>query len=324
MYAILVSIALAIYTIILVDFSLLFQEMSVNADMLTSTQALYEAEGAVESTFSMIGQGDLITRNLRFRSEMNSGPSGLGEGDLLYNELAESFFVQRDLSLAAADLTASGAYTESNRVVRSAAYLAEGQTLDQKAYYGLEPRAARGFAFREVDANDNFNEITLEYSASGEDSELLFEVFIFPREGASIDFLDFESLKNDFEGPVKRIVINTKDASQNGVPISGTLMKPEFGSQSGDYTRYINISGFEPLSKNYLLHFQTLDNEPVYYKLSAKLGQPVALPNMMQTIDIIGATNTGLYQRVKYQRQTEEEIQPGLSFVHFSDQAVNK
>jgi len=45
---------------------------------------------------------------------------------------------------------------------------------------------------------------------------------------------------------------------------------------------------------------------------------------MMQTIDIIGATPTGLYQRVKFQRQTEEEIQPGLNFVHFGDEAIHK
>ncbi|MFH0837976.1 MAG: hypothetical protein V1880_01780 [Patescibacteria group bacterium] len=327
MYAILVSIALAIYTIILVDFGLLFQEISVNADMLTSSQALYTAEGVVENTFSLIGDGDIITRNIRFADEMQNSPDDLGKAYLSYNEGADSFYVQRGLSLSAEDLKASDAYVSSNRVVRSAAYLADGQTLDQTAYYGLEPRSAKGFAFREVKDGDNFNEIIFEYDASGETSGMLFEVFAFPREGANIDFLDFEKLKNDFDGPVQRIAINTKDTSKNGiaVPTGGQPMSISYGSYAGDYGRRIILSGFEPMNKNYLLHFQTLDNQQVHYMLSATYqGQRVMLPGMMQTIDIIGATPGGLYQRVKYQRQTEEELQPGLKFVHFGDQIINK
>lgn len=332
MYAILASIALSIYSIILVDFSLLYQEMAVNADMLTATQALYTAEGTAESTFSGIGQGNLASRNLRFADAMLNETDGIGDAYLPYNEGADSFYIQRDLSLNSADLKASDAYVPGNRIVRSSstAYLelANGQTLDQKAFYGLEPRAASGFAFREVDDDGNFNEINFQYGLSGESSETLFEIFVFPREGSEIDFKNFEKLKEGDKSSVQRVVINTKDISQNGmaVPTSGQPLTVSFGTcEDGNYAKQVRISGFDPLNRNYILHFQTLDNQPIHYKLIAKnQGDAVMLPSMMQTIDVIGATPTGLYQRVKVQRQTEADILPGLNFATFSNGPVNK
>lgn len=327
MYAILASIALALYSMILVDFSLLYQEMAVNADMLTATQALYTAEGTAEATFADIGQGDLANRNLRFADAMQNETNGIGDAYLPYNEGADSFYIQRDLSLNDADLKASDGYVAGNRAVKSSAYLSNGQTLDQEAFYGLEPRAAGGFAFREVKDEDNFNVIIFDYGEPGEDSEMLFEVFVFPREGAEIDFKNFEKLKEGEKSSVQRIVINTKDESQNGVPpTDGPLLTPTFGaSEGGDFGKQIRISGFSPLTSNYILHFQTLDNMPINYRLTAESqGVKAKLPSMLQTIDVIGATPTGLYQRVKVQRGSEAEIQPGLNFVHFSDGPVNK
>lgn len=328
MYAILASIALAVYSVILVDFSLLYQEMSVNTDMLTSTQALYTAEGTAETTFAMVGTGDLATRNIRFASAAATPPSELGQAYLPYNEGADSFYIKRDMQLDAPDLKASDAYVSSNRVVRSSAYLANGQTLDQKAFYGLEPRAAGGFAFREVLTGNNFNEISFDYDLNSENSEMLFEIFVFPKEGAPIDFLDFDKLKAGYSSSVQRIVINTKDSSRNGVGVntSGQPLTVNFGNYGGgDYARQITVSGFDPLTSNYILHFQTLDNKPVHFKLMADyMGVPVALPSMMQTIDVIGATPTGLYQRVKVQRGTEQDILPGLNFATFSDGPINK
>jgi hypothetical protein len=326
MYAILASIALAIYSLILVDFSLLFQEMSVNADIITSTQALYAAEGAVESTFGVIGEGDRITRNIRFNGQKTVGSSE-SEAFLEYNEGADSFYIEKSLSLSEPDLKVADAYHPSNRAVISHAYLAEGQTLDQKAFYGLEPRSAKGFAFREVAAEDNFNAISLEFGEAGASVDVLVDLFVFPREGSTLDFLDFDQLKEGAEGPVQRVVINTSDDAQNGRAFTtdGQPLTVRFGSFGTDYAKQVDISGFEPLTKNYILRFQTLDNQPVSYKLSASAqGSPVVLPSMMQTIDVIGVVPTGLYQRVKYQRQTEQELMPGLNFVHFSDKAIHK
>jgi|GEM_PF-2758933 len=334
MYAILASIALAIYSIILVDFSLLFQEMSVNADMLTSTQALYTAEGVAESTFADIGLGELTTRNMRFTSiadQMKASDSNLGVPLLPYNEGVESFYIQRKLSLSEDDLKASDGYMLSNRAVTSSAYsasahLAEGLALEKKAYYGLEKRSAGGFAFRQVDNANDFNSIEFNYGQAGEDPQMLFEIFVFPREGFPIDFRTFDQLKEDRESSsVKRFVINTRDDSQSGVPMNGSMIKPDFVISKAGYAKQITVSGFEPLKNNYILHFQTLDNKPVLYKLTANSNAgPVMLPSMMQTIDVIGATPTGLYQRIKVQRQTEQEILPGLNFAHFSDGAINK
>jgi len=328
MYAILVSIALAIYSLILIDFSLLFQEISVNADMMTSVQALYTAEGAAEASLSMISTKDVSQRNIEFLKERAISSNGSDVEFLTYNEGANTFSVNRKMNLDASDLSASDAFYENNRTVKNGIYLANGQTLDRKTYYGLEPLRAKGFALREVDNNDNFNEIAFEYNQGSENSDLVFEVFAFPREGSNIDFLDFDDLKNGLSSSVKRIVINTRDSSLSGriFPVDGApSIQVNFGGKMGDYKDQIRISGFQPLENNYVLHFQTLDNAPTHFKLNAFYqNQPAMLPNMLQTIDVIGATSTGLYQRIKIQRQSEESILPGLNFVHFSDGAINK
>lgn len=323
MYVILVSIALAIYSLILIDFTLLFQEISVNADIITSTQALYTAEGALESTFSVIGTSDLANRNIQLINEKEINVNNQTEEYLLYNEGANSFYIDRKMSLDESDMNVADGFNPNNRAVTSGAYLSDGQTMDQKSYYGLESQKSRSFVLREIDMEDIFSEIGFEYNQSGENSDLLFEVFIFPREGADITFADFETLKNTPEdSQIKRVVINTRDVYSTGL---GSDLTVHSNTISGNYKNEITVSGFRPLDFNYILRFQTLDNEPIHFKLYAKSnGQYVMLPNMMQTIDIIGATSTGLYQRVKLQRQAEEGLMPGINFVHFSDGNIHK
>jgi hypothetical protein len=323
MYAILISIALAIYSLILIDFTLLFQEISVNADIVTSTQALYTAEGALESTFSVIGTADLANRNIEFIDEKEVNANNQTDEYLLYNEGANSFYIDRKMSLDESDMNVADGFNPNNRVVTSGAYLADGQTMDQKSYYGLEPQKSRSFVLREIDMEDLFSEIGFEYNQGSESSDLLFEVFIFPREGADITFDDFDTLKDSPEtSDMKRVVINTRDIYATGL---GSDLNVHSNTINGNYKNEITISGFRPSDFNYILHFQTLDNEPIHFKLYARNGgQYVMLPNMMQTIDIIGATSTGLYQRVKVQRQSEEGLMPGLNFAHFSDGDINK
>ncbi len=323
MYAILISIALAIYSLILIDFTLLFQEISVNADVVTSTQALYAAEGALENTFSIVGTSDLANINIKFINEKEISVNNQSDEYLLYNEGANSFYINRQLSLDESDMSVADGFNPDNRVVTSGAYLSDGQTMDQKSYYGLEPQKSRSFVLREVDMEDLFSEIGFEYNQGTENSELLFEVFISPREGSDIVFSDFETLKNSPEASqMKRVVINTKDIYSTGL---GEDLTVHSNVISGNYKNEITISGFRSWDFNYILRFQTLNNEPIHFKLYAKNnGQYVMLPNMMQTIDIIGATSTGLYQRIKLQRQAEEGLMPGLNFTHFSDGDVHK
>ena len=327
MYAILVSIALAIYTLILVDFSLLFNEISVNADIVTATQALYSAEGAIESTLSVVGDSNSFYRNLVFKDEADNETNNQNDMFLTYNEEANSFYLKRQMKLNESDLNVADAFNPNNRTVRSEAYLSDGQSMDQKSYYGLEPRSARGFVLRETPYENNFNEIIFEYDKDDEASDIVFEVFTFPREGGDVDFQNFENIKNGFPQSVGRVVINTRDSSQDGYTFlnAGYPLSVDFGGYSTGYNKQIRISGFNPINQNYILHFQTLDNQPIHFKLAATYqGQPVMLPSMMQAIDVIGATQTGLYQRVKFQRETEEDIMPGLNFVHFSDGQINK
>ena len=194
MYSILISIVLAIYSLILIDFTLLFQEMSVNADIITSTQALYAAEGAAEESMSNISIKDRASRNILFLREKEIDGNNQSDTYLNYNEMSDAFYFNRRMNLDNADLNILDALSENNRVVKSGGYAEVGQISD-KVIYGLEPRSAQGFVLREVDIENNFNEIAFEYNLGNEKPDLLFEIFAFPREGSDIDFLDFEQIK---------------------------------------------------------------------------------------------------------------------------------
>ena len=234
--------------------------MSVNADILSSTQALYAAEGAAENYFSIVSTGDNANRNIKFLTEKDITVNDKMEEFLPYNEESNSFYIEREMSLNASDLNTADAHNSNNRVVTSNAYLADGQTMDQKAFYGLEPRKARGFVLREVDEENNFNEIIFEYNQDSEDSDLLFEVLVFPQEGSTIDFLDFDSLKNGFESSVKRFVINTRDSSAvNSFDAGDHILTADIGGTADNYKNQIHIHGFQPVSSvnnyNYILYY---------------------------------------------------------------------
>ncbi len=239
MYAILISAALAIYSVILVDFSVLYKEISVNNDLLNSTQALYTAEGAIENTVGLIGKNDVTVSNIKFLDEANN-PMNIA---LEYNEGVDSFYLQRKLSLDAEDLNTAGMTHQHNRIK---SYLSNGQALDQKTYYGLEPRKSRGFVIREVPVESNFNEIQFDFDQSTENSELLFEIFVFPKESEGINFKDFQTLRNNKSAnPVKRISINTADSSSHGLAFGGSLpLTVDVRNTGGDYKKRLIISGF--------------------------------------------------------------------------------
>ena len=326
MYSILISIALAAYSLILVDFSLLVQDMSVNADMITSTQALYSAEGAVEKSFLLSSASGSVDRNIQFALEKANASDDKNSAFLSYNEDTDSFYFDRNMKLDETDLNTADTLNKNNRIVADNAYQAGGG-LDGGVIYGLEASKARSFVLREINLEQNFNEIAFSYNQDQESAGLLFEIYIFPRENTDIDFLNFDSIKNGFSQSVKKVVINTEDPSFDGKALdTGELpLIAYFGGADGTYKNQLRISGFQPISKNYILHFQTLDNTDIHYKINAMYNNEiVALPNFMQTIDVIGATPTGLYQRVKMQRQSEEGILPGLNFVLFSNGPIHK
>lgn len=328
MYAIIISMVLALYSMVLVDFTVVAQEISVNSDMMSSVQALYTAEGAAEAALSMVNARDISSRNLNFLTEKAIAGGDSKDEFLSFNEGANSFYINRNMDLNASDLNASESYNLNNRQTKNKIYLANGQTLDKKTYYGLEPLKSKSFVLKEIDNEDVFDEISFEYNQEEDSSDLLFEIFIFPQEGEAIDFKDFKKLKDGGNSSVQRIVINTKDTSHHSksFDVEGSWsITPYFNINTTEYKNKIKLSGFNPLKHNYILHFQTLDNKPTHFKLNASLnGTAVMLPNMLQTIDVIGATSTALYQRIKIQRQSEESIMPGLNFAHFSDGSINK
>ncbi len=320
MYAILISIALAAYSLILVDFTNLFQEISVNADLLTSAQALYTAEGVAEQAFYQSrSDHDVTKRNTRFITVSKGGQQG-SDNFFEYNEGAGSTYLRRKLVLNEENLSVSDRTVLGNRATASG-------LLDSRVLFDPEPLASRGFVIRQVESDKNFNEIRFSYNQGTENSNLLFEVFAFPRDGDEIDFSDFKTIKEGGSSSVSRLSINTLDTSKNGMPQSfpGHSFVINFGNGKDSYKSQLSISGFQPLSNNYLIRFQSLDNKPIHYSLSSYYGNGlVRLPNLTQTVDVIGITPTGLFQRVKMQRQTEEGLMPGLQFVHFTNAPINK
>lgn len=327
MYSILISMALAVYALILVDFSLLFQDMSVNADMITSTQALYSAEGAIEGSFLLASEASSSKSNIRFALEGSNSANDSNDSFLVYNEESDSIYMERKMTSNESDQNTADALNKNNRLVTDNAYKTINGYLDDKVVYGLEASKARSFVLKEVDMEQNFNDIVFSYNQTAESSDLLFEIFAFPRESSDIDFLDFDSIKNGFSPSVRRVVINSRDASLNGrsFDTGGVPLVVHFETSGADYKNQIRVSGFQPYSTNYVIHFQTLDNNAIHYKIAAAYnGVNVMIPALMQTIDVIGATPTGLYQRVKMQRQTEEGVMPGLNFVHFSNGPIHK
>jgi len=295
MYAILISIALAIYSVILADFSVFLQEMSSNNEVITSAQAFYSAEGAAEFTLASAGRGEISERNLKFKDEKGNTVDDRNSTFLPYNEGADSGYLARKMIVTDKDLS----------------------------FTSLEPTASRAFALRETPNENNFNELRLDFNEGAEGSDLLFEIFIFPREGSALAFPTFEALKNDAIGPVHRISINSRDATLDGKTLEGLTIY--FSPSSAPFKNQISVAGFQPIAQNYLIRFQTLDNKPVHHKLSAWFqNAPVAMPSLSQTVDVIGSTPSGLYQRVKVQRLTEEGLKPGLGFTLFSDGPIRK
>lgn len=298
MYAILISIALAIYSVILVDFTTLFQEMSVNADLIASTQALYAAESAAELSMAAAGESHAYKRNIAFADTGAVETENQRSPFLSYNEETDSRYLNRQMRL-------------------------NQDPLSQDS----EPRKAQGFYIRETESGNNFSEIALDYNKGDEGSDLLIDLFAFPREGSPIDLPDFEQLRKGQEGSVRRLSINTRDETQNGqtFDLGGQIFAVHPGVGTDPYKRVVRISGFRPLDSNYYLHFQTLDNRVIHTRIAAYFNtETVMLPNILQTVDVTGATPSGLFQRVKLQRQTEEALMPGLNFTVFSDGPINK
>ncbi len=236
MYAILVSFALAVYSVILVDFSLLFQEISVNADLLNSTQALYAAEGEIERTWNQIQTGDLAQRNILMLAAADQSAPQSDEDFLPGGEGLEAFYLNKTLDPAGEDLSAAPAFHPYNRVVQQGVYLADGQALDHLAYYGLEPRSEKTFSFRETSPEGNFNQLVLDYNQGMEAEDMMLDVFAFPKDGLPLELPDFDQLKEGAEGPIRRQTLNTRDETQNGsfLDLGGHLLGVGFGQVLAD------------------------------------------------------------------------------------------
>lgn len=331
MYSIIISIAVVIYSVILVDFNLLFKDISVNNDVIASTQAFYTAEGVIEKSLATVNEQEA---SKRIESFLESQKTLRISEDYFndYNLGAEAGYLNLQFGLAESDLMAEEALSKNNRAVQSGVYLADAKLLDNASIYGLEPRRFKSFIIREVSNENNFDKIQFDYNLKSEDSEVILEIFAFPREGENLNFKSFADLEASLNNNViHKVTVNTADPTMNGKTLNlgnGQSLTVRLNSGAGEYKNSISVSVFQPIGpngKNYIIQYQTLDNEAIHYRLSAfRNAKPVVLPNVMQTIDVLGVTTNGLFQRIKFQRETEESLLPGLNFVHFSNQNLHK
>ncbi len=328
MYTLIISTALAIYTLVLVDVSILYKELSVSNDLLSATQALYTAEGGIEKTIADLGENHPSTSNQRFLAENQNREKQGASNFLSYQQGAESFYNRRKMNVSDSFLHTAQKTSplQGAPVLEARINEDEKELWSENVFYGVEAEPSRTFVIREVEIENNFNEIEFKWDQNSQHSEIAFEVIIFPKENTMIQLPNFEDLKNNPEkNPFKRIIINSADQSSSSFAFNTDIPLTTQFDSSKNNKKSLRIAGFNPLENNYIFHFQTLDNQPIHYQLNAlNQGKAVILPNLMQNIDLIGGTVNGVYQRLKYQRQTEEGLAPGLNFVHFSDESIIK
>lgn len=324
MYSIMISFALAIYTIILIEASFLYKEISTQTDLLTSAQAYYSAEGAIEKTVATIGDQDLTEVNLAFLREGKNADHEASEDFLDYGQGIDSPYIGRAMWVNQSFFHQDQLVNKSQAPLDKNSFTHAVAT-EPLSYLALEPKAAKGFFIREVPADKNFNELRFDFDRDLEDEEVLVDVFVFPKQGQPINFQNFEQLKTDPAlNSVKRFSVNTKNASSFSNGEDGMLTF-HVQTPKNSFQKSLSISGFQPLQKNYFVHFQTLKNQPIHFQLAAAYQtRPVVLPGLMQSIEVVGSTPTGLYQRVRFQREAEEGVGPGLNFAHFSDGDIIK
>lgn len=303
MYAIVLSIVLTIYAMVVVDAGLLFKQLGVSADLITSAQAFYAAEGVLEGTLYDTYEPDRSTRNRRFSERTSS--RWADSGPLFSHHLG----VPVQLADRVMELNDAIAISIEN---------------DADELVSREPSSSFRFAIRQVPLDANFNQIQFDYGRA--DSEVLFEVFQFPRDGQVIDFSDFATLETNPSSTVGRMVINTKDpTSFKTYSLNGATLSASISATSIEYSHSLKVSGFNPAQFDYLISFQTLDNQPISYRFRADYNNnPVPIPSLNQSIHLTAVTSSGLYQSIQYQRRTEAALSDGLQFVHFSDQSIHK
>jgi len=289
MYTLLISTAIAIYTLVLVDVSILYKELSVNNDSLSSTQALYTAEGAIEKTIANMGSNHLSLSNKVFLNESNDREQNTQSEFIEYNKGVIAFYNKRRMSLNQPFLHSLEKInsTQSAKNIRLAK---KDTSASRQAFYGLEAQASQSFSIREVSIENDFNEIEFQWNQNSQNAEVSFEIIIFPKEGESIELPSFEELKNNPEkNPFKRIIINSSDKKAASFAFNDQIpLTIKLDTNPKDYKRSLNIIGFKPLENNYLLRFQTLSNQAIHYQINAlHQGEKIVLPNLMQNIDLI-------------------------------------
>jgi hypothetical protein len=200
----------------------------------------------------------------------------------------------------------------------------------------IKKQARKFDEFRFINVKPKYIFHTLNLHFSGDDNSavsLLIDVIYFPRlhfENNTRGYIDFGSIKDlalktgDAHRTVKRVMYYSDKNDTAGE--AGSLDFSNGTISNTDYENLITIKHFDPATFNYIVRFQVLGKNKIFYDLGAEYGGvdiDVELANQVVEVDSQTAT-MNMYQRVKKQQRSFAPLHPGLNFVLFSDKKISK
>lgn len=182
--------------------------------------------------------------------------------------------------------------------------------------------AGSDLVFRGTKPEDIFDSMTINYDSPDKNEQL--EVVIVRATRWPIgrcSYTDFESISGCTT--VKKFVINTGDALQNGI-VTLDWYTVWFRVGDAGFRRKVDIGWFSPSQYDYRVMFATLSGRSTpmtYYVTSA--GAKKRLPNNIVEVDTTWIAND-TYARFKLRKRIVDESQPLNRYVLFGDEQIIK
>lgn len=173
---------------------------------------------------------------------------------------------------------------------------------------------------KDVPTIDTFNQVAIDYNKNADNEKI--EAIVFRTNKWSVGRCDFGSYEQQGCSEISKAVINTNDATQNGMIIGGYSVS--FLLWEGGYSNRLMITGLLPDSYDYRITFSTISwkTVPMAYHVFHNGTESKVVNNIVE-IDTIG-TAIDNYARLKLQKRITDEIAPLSKYVLFSDGEIAK
>ncbi|HPO06140.1 MAG TPA: hypothetical protein PLQ36_03445, partial [Candidatus Gracilibacteria bacterium] len=192
--------------------------------------------------------------------------------------------------------------------------------------------------YRLLNLEEDFNKIVFSYGGRDQlvNSDYVLDIIYWPR-NTEIDLgtlqnkeiepgRDYLDVNNDLARNVQRLMyysMNAETASSESFP------HLNLQAMGGDllFQERLAISNLRLAEYNYLIRYQSIgrDDEIAYrFETSPALANgKTALPGQMVAVEA-GTATLNMFQRLRQQEPSFAPLQPGLSFVLFSDQNISR